>query len=250
VTTVFTAIGLLDNIRVSDLKRRGVSDIVGTWTNTSDRPGLRIFYGATNQTMKASPIADNNAGEILQVADLNGDGYPDLAYFGLAPGVGSALYVRKGDATQTFPLSATYPFGQNAPRQLLAGDYNHDGKMDMATLYSEPPSMNQNNNEFSILYNTTAYANGACPTPVGTGIRICSPAASSSSAVNVLAAGNLNNPAVYMELWVDGTRTIGYGSTHELRTSLTLTPGRHALTFYAIDVAGNKVSKSTTVTVQ
>jgi hypothetical protein len=68
--------------------------------------------------------------------------------------------------------------------------------------------------------------------------------------VNVLAAGNADNPAVYMELWVDGKRVTGYGSTSDLRTSVTLAPGMHNLGFIAIDAAGNKVTNSKVVTVQ
>jgi hypothetical protein len=38
----------------------------------------------------------------------------------------------------------------------------------------------------------------------------------------VLADAQLSNPAVYMELWVDGKKTISYGSTQELRGTLSL----------------------------
>ena len=67
---------------------------------------------------------------------------------------------------------------------------------------------------------------------------------------SVLAAGNVDNPAVYMEMWVDGNKAAGFGSTNELRTNLTLAAGRHSLGFFAIDAAGNKVTKSEVVTVQ
>jgi hypothetical protein len=53
-----------------------------------------------------------------------------------------------------------------------------------------------------------------------------------------------------MELWVDGKRVMGFGSTNELRTSLTLTSGKHNLGFVAIDAAGIKITKSKLVTVE
>jgi hypothetical protein len=53
-----------------------------------------------------------------------------------------------------------------------------------------------------------------------------------------------------MELWVDGKKRISYGSTHELRGTLTLTQGQHRLVYYAYDEAGNQLSKATYITVQ
>ena len=61
--------------------------------------------------------------------------------------------------------------------------------------------------------------------------------------MNVLAAGTDLNPTVYMELWVDGVREAGFGSTNTMRTTLNLTPGAHKFVFYAIDAAGIKFSK-------
>ncbi len=107
---------------------------------------------------------------------------------------------------------------------MLAGDFNRDGKQDLAVLYSGP-TIPPTDKGFSFLYNTTTYPKGACIVPVGPGINICSPGATSTSAVNVLAAGNVDNPAVYMELWVDGKRVTSYGSTDELRTTLSLNIG-------------------------
>lgn len=66
----------------------------------------------------------------------------------------------------------------------------------------------------------------------------------------MLAAANVDNPAAYMELWVDGKKVTGYGSTDELRTTVPVSPGRHNLGFVAIDAAGIKITKSKVVTVQ
>jgi hypothetical protein len=165
------------------------------------------------------------------------------------PPTSTTLVIRKGDATQAFSTETFYPFGQNSVDQILAGDFNRDGKQDLAVLYSGP-TIPSTEKAFSFLYNTTAYPNGACIVPAGPGINICSPGSTSTSAVKVLAAANVDNPAVYIELWVDGKRVIGYGSTNELRTSLTLTPGSHTLGFVAIDAAGIKITKSKVVTVQ
>jgi hypothetical protein len=244
----------LNSLHVSDLNRDGVSDLVTTYAvDGLPQYGVRIFYGQKNRTLTQKVISDNEASDPLEVADLNGDGYPDIAYFdyvnSVSGVVSSTLVIRHGDPTQAFTTETTYPFGKNSVDHMLAGDFNRDGKLDLAVLYSGP-TIPSSDKGFSFLYNTTTYPNGACVVPAEPGINICSPGATSGPDVHVLATGNVDNPAVYMELWVDGKRVTGYGSTDELRTSVTLTPGRHSLGFVAIDAAGNKVTNSKVVTVQ
>jgi hypothetical protein len=53
-----------------------------------------------------------------------------------------------------------------------------------------------------------------------------------------------------MELWVDGVKRVGYGSTHELRATLDLAPGVHRLSYFAIDAAGIKAHKVTYIAVK
>jgi len=254
VVTQFSGSVLMNSLHVSDLNRDSVTDLVATYSTDSPGAGLLIFYGQKNRTFVRKTIIDNEASDPLEVADLNGDGYPEIAYFDYVngasvPPTSTTLVIRKGDATQAFSTETFYPFGQNSVDQILAGDFNRDGKQDLAVLYSGP-TIPSTEKAFSFLYNTTAYPNGACIVPAGPGINICSPGSTSTSAMKVLAAANVDNPAVYIELWVDGKRVIGYGSTNELRTSLTLTPGSHTLGFVAIDAAGIKITKSKVVTVQ
>ncbi|KAA6459776.1 VCBS repeat-containing protein [Acidobacteria bacterium AB60] len=253
VTTAYSGNIYLNTLHTTDLNRDGVSDLVATWAgNGTPTGGVQIFYGQKGRTFAQKTITDNEASDPLVVADLNGNGYPDIAYVDyvnpLNP-TSTTLVIRQGDASQAFTAESTYPFSTNQVDQMRAGDFNHDGKTDLAVLYSGP-SVPSNEKGFSFLYNTSSYPGGACPVPAGPGINVCSPGATSGTAVNVLAAGNVDNPAVYLELWVDGARVAGYGSTNELRTTITLTPGRHALGFVAIDAAGNKVSKTNVVTVQ
>jgi FG-GAP-like repeat len=255
VTNQFTGNIYLNSLHVSDLNRDGVSDLVTTYAaDGTPGAGIQIFYGQKNRTFTQKEIVDNEASDPLEVADLNGDGYPEIAYFDYVngasvPPTSTTLVIRHGDATQAFTGETAYSFGQNSVNQMLAGDFNRDGKLDLAVLYSGPtiPSTDKG---FSFLYNTSTYPTGACVVPAGPGVSICSPGATSGTAVNVLAAANVDNPAVYLELWVDGKRVTGYGSTDTLRTSVTLTPGRHNIGVVAIDAAGNEVSNSEVVTVQ
>jgi hypothetical protein len=255
VVTQFTGSVLMNILHASDLNRDSVSDLVATFANfDAAGAGIQIFYGRKDRTFTRKVITDNEASDPLEIVDLNGDGYPELAYFDYVngfsvPPTSTTLVIRNGDATQAFAGETFYPFGQNSVDQMLAGDFNRDGKQDLALLYGSP-TIPSNDKAFSFLFNTTSYPKGACVVPAGPGINICSPGATSTSAVNVLAAANVDNPAVYIELWVDGKRVIGFGSTNELRTSLTLTSGKHNLGFVAIDAAGIKITKSKLVTVQ
>jgi FG-GAP-like repeat len=60
--------------------------------------------------------------------DLNGDGIPDLLEGADSLG-GVGIYLGKGDGT--FTLESVVPMGPAA--NLVLGDFNHDGKLDLAT---------------------------------------------------------------------------------------------------------------------
>ncbi len=255
LTTQYTGSVYLNNLHVSDLNRDSVSDLITTYNPDGVAGGgIQIFYGQKNRTLTSKTIVDNEAADPLEVADLNGDGYPDIAYFDYVngasvPPTSSTIVIRQGDAGQAFATESTYPFGQNSVNQMLAGDFNRDGKVDLAVLYSGP-TVPSNEKGFSFLYNTSPYPNGACVVPAVAGVNICSPGATSGTTVNVLAAGMADNPAVYMQLWIDGKPVTGYGSTDTLRTTVTLPPGQHNLGVLAIDASGYQVGNSKVVTVQ
>ena len=134
--------------------------------------GIQIFYGHKNRSITPKVIADNEASDPLEVADLNGDGYPEIAYFDYVNGVSvpptsTTLVVRKGDATQAFATETFYQFGQNSVNQMLAGDFNRDGKQDLAVLYSGP-TIPSTDKAFCFSFSTPpAYLTGACVVPAG-----------------------------------------------------------------------------------
>ena len=240
VTTAIDIIGLLDNIQTTDLDRDGVSDIVTTvdaFGAGANGPTLGIGYGQRDRTFKVKIIGDPSLTGPLAVADMNGDGYPDIAYLSTSAS-GMEIKILEGDSTQSFAGISTYPLpdANGAPVQFATGDYNRDGKTDLALL--SPGS--GNGPVFTSLTNTSPYPGGACVVPLLPSVHVCSPGLISGTTVHVLAAGNSDNPAVFMELWVDGVKRVQYGSTSEMRATLTLAPGLHRLGIYAIDAAAIK----------
>lgn len=252
IKTIYNIVGEIDNIQTADLNRDAVSDIVATLDAAGEgvtNPALQISYGHTNRTFTTKTISDPSLVGPIQVADFNGDGYPDIAYVSDSS-AGEAVKVLDGDASQSFTgISIHYLTGaaDNTLLQLLSGDYNRDGKTDLALLVA---GMGTANPDFTILRNTSSYPNGTCVPPATPGIHQCSPGPTSGTSVHILAAATNPNPTVYMELWVDGVKRVGYGSTNELNTTLTMTPGTHKLAFFSSDAAGIKNALYSSVTVQ
>ena len=249
-TPIANAVGLIDNIQTADLDRDGVSDLLVTVDATGggvNGPTLGIGYGQKDRTFKVKLIGDPSLSGPLAVADMSGDGFPDIAYISTSAS-GAEIKILQGDPTQSFAVISTQPLpdANGVPEELVFGDYNRDGKTDLAMLSTGSGS----GPIFTIFTNTSPYPGGACVAPIKPGINVCSPWLKSGTTVNILADGTSQNPAVFMELWVDGVKRVGYGSTNELRATLTLSPGVHRLGYYAIDAAHIKTHRVTYIAVK
>jgi hypothetical protein len=140
---------------ITDLNRDGIPDLVflsqgssidqtlSTYTST-----IQVALGkgdgtfGTPSTVAGPPIMVQSFTDVipasLAVADMNGDGIPDL----IAVGTDSSTYnlqiavaLGKGDGTFGAPsISATAGQYLNNDQQLAVGDFNGDGKLDVAIL--------------------------------------------------------------------------------------------------------------------
>jgi hypothetical protein len=98
--------------------------------------GLTILRGNGDGTFQA-PLFTANLGGPYYVAsgDFNGDGKQDLAVIGFVPTNlnTAAVFILLGNGDGTFALKTTLT-GISNPQSLTLGDFNGDGKLDMAVV--------------------------------------------------------------------------------------------------------------------
>jgi trimeric autotransporter adhesin len=145
------------------------------------------FFDASTPTTGQDPDSD-------VIADFNGDGIPDVAIANYGDGTITVL-LGKGDGTfapaPQSPITVTFD-----ARALVAGDFNHDGKMDLAM--------------------TNSYYNGAVTILLGNGDGSFTPApgtpitvGNSFQMANSLATGDFNGDGI-QDIAV-GVSNDGYG---------------------------------------
>ena len=103
--------------------------------------------GMGNFTLSSSPAAGLNP-RFVAIGDFNADGNPDLVF---ADYTGSTVSILLGDGTGNFSLAASPFVGSNffAPVAVAIGDFNRDGKLDLAVA-------DFNSYDVSILLNSSA----------------------------------------------------------------------------------------------
>lgn len=117
----------------ADLNGDGKVDLAFTIAKESTAgSGVGVLLGNGDGTFQ-STVTYGAASANLNVADLNGDGIPDLALSAApgAPGVGVLLGYGDG-SFQSEAVIPTNDTGSGAIGPMAAADFNHDGKIDLA----------------------------------------------------------------------------------------------------------------------
>lgn len=114
----------LSYVATGDLNRDGKADIVASNWATGTVEVLRGNGDGTFQAPTSITLPGITNG--LVVADLNGDGWPDVAVAGKDP----VVYILLNNGTGSLALAGTYPIS-GAGYKLVAADVNKDGKLDL-----------------------------------------------------------------------------------------------------------------------
>jgi hypothetical protein len=119
-------------IAVGDFNGDGKPDIV-----TANLNSISVLLNQGNGTFQLAPQTNLVIGQsrgALAVGDFNGDGKLDVAVLVALPQLGAnaaEVFLGKGDGT--FQPGVNYPVGNNSSSSLAVGDFNGDGKLDLAT---------------------------------------------------------------------------------------------------------------------
>lgn len=120
------------SVVVGDFNNDGTSDLA-----VANDPGtVSILLGDGDGTFQAPVSYAVNAGKgYIAVGDFNGDGNVDLAVSNGGNGSGDSISILLGNGDGTFKNHVDY-LTPLAPLQLVTGDFNLDGKLDLAVVDS------------------------------------------------------------------------------------------------------------------
>ncbi len=148
---IFPIDPLVTQLRVADIDGDGLQDIV---VANNSRSKINILFNQTGKTNQAGTVRSGFKREInelppdgrfriesiasekriasLAIADFNGDGRPDVAYYGEP----RELVVQYNEGTNLWSAPRRWPInnGQLSPNALSTGDLNGDGRVDLSLL--------------------------------------------------------------------------------------------------------------------
>lgn len=121
------------NVATGDFNGDGIPDVVAGERSNNGAPGILVYLGNGDGTFSPGVnYGDSPNLGYVAVADLNGDGRLDIVATDDAAGV---VQVFMGNGDGTFTPGAAYPTdtsGNPGPLDVVVGDFNHDGKLDLA----------------------------------------------------------------------------------------------------------------------
>src|SRR5215471_5076981 len=148
---IFPIDSQISQLRVADLDGDGLNDLIVV---NNSRSKINLLYNQTGKTNLTEKTRFSGRSEIndlppdarfridsissekriacLVVADLNGDGRPDIAYYGEP----KELVVLYNQGTNGWSAPRRWPIedGQLSPNALCTGDLNGDGRTDLVLL--------------------------------------------------------------------------------------------------------------------
>lgn len=237
------------DFRVADYDQNNLPDLAVPYSGChTPCEGLDIYLNRGNggdETVSVPYPATINielAFRAPVVADLDNSGRKDVAYSISGWSYETSGY-RYGVQITHQNEDGTLSNGQlietsgEAPVDLVSGDFNRDGRLDLAGIL---------NGQVAVWLNTTATAQACAPRSDRT-VNVCAPSGSSTTPVHFLATPTSKLPISGMKIYVD--HQSAFTTTDDrVSTLLNLSAGTHSVTVKAWDTTG-PFSKSFTLDV-
>ena len=159
-------------IVTGDFNHDGLAD----WAVATDAGSIYVALGLGDGTFTLPmPYQASGTTSVMRAADFNGDGVSDLVTVDSSTGI-VHVYLNDGTGRLTLVPSAQQPGSQ--PKAIVAGDFNNDGKVDLAiAYYAQNASDSTNQGAVAVLlgkgdgtFNSPSYVSGGRPLSVMTGM--------------------------------------------------------------------------------
>ena len=121
------------DVATGDFNGDGIPDAVVGQLNNNGAPGIVVYLGRGDGTfLPGVNYGDNPNLAYVAVGDFNGDGRLDIAASDTRDGI-VQIFMGNGDGTFNAGASyATDTASSPSPLNVVIGDFNHDGKLDLA----------------------------------------------------------------------------------------------------------------------
>ena len=235
---------------IADFNHDGHPDLVVA-NGGGDNVSVLLGNGdGTFGTAVSYPVPANSAPRFVSAADVTNDGIPDII---VADTSTNQVSVLAGNGDGTFQSAVSYNVGGN-PESIAIGDFNGDGKLDLATANSLTTDVTilVNTLPNAVASTTTSVASSANPSAFGQSVTFTATVTASAGTPtgtvnfndgpNLLGSGSVDNTghAVF------STSSLTTG-THSITAAYTGTTGFAASTSSPISQVVNQASSSTTV---
>lgn len=254
--TVLTRTNAPFQVAAADMNNDGRSDLV------ADGAAVSVFYGHANRTFAQSTVGTHGAQGTPMLADFDGNFRKDIVYPWTSSqdeiGVGEFLQTGPGAFTDQsfFSTGDTYHPGAGVVpiTQTFVGDYDHNGRPDVALLTSADDEVNPQS--LHVLLSVGTVPDGGCKTPAPVGIASCLPAANATVAnpVKFSFSANSFTPLRKMEIWIDGVKVSEtykvFANAGYQDVKLNLASGTRKVDLFAIGFDSEGYHRSFTIHVQ